>query len=79
MGWIQSKIPDVPITNFTSDWNDGRAVGALVDAVAPGILPRWNDTLWLEVTILVFPIIQVYVRIGTIGIQRMLCRMPQRP
>lgn len=36
MGWIQSKIPDVPITNFTNDWNDGRAVGALVDAVAPG-------------------------------------------
>ena len=36
MGWIQSKIPDLPITNFTSDWNDGRAVGALVDAVAPG-------------------------------------------
>lgn len=36
MGWIQSKIPEVPITNFTSDWNDGRAVGALVDAVAPG-------------------------------------------
>jgi len=36
MGWIQSKIPEVPITNFTNDWNDGRAVGALVDAVAPG-------------------------------------------
>ena len=36
MGWIQSKIPDMPITNFTNDWNDGRAVGALVDAVAPG-------------------------------------------
>jgi hypothetical protein len=27
----------MPITNFTNDWNDGRAVGALVDAVAPGI------------------------------------------
>jgi len=38
MGWIQSKIPEVPITNFTNDWNDGRAVGALVDAVAPGTL-----------------------------------------
>jgi len=34
--WIQSKLPDLPITNFTSDWNDGKAVGALVDAVAPG-------------------------------------------
>ena len=38
MGWIQSKIPNCPITNFTNDWNDGRAVGALVDAVAPGLL-----------------------------------------
>ena len=36
--WIQNKIPDLPINNFTSDWNDGRAVGALVDAVAPGKL-----------------------------------------
>jgi hypothetical protein len=35
--WIQSKLPDLPITNFTSDWNDGKAVGALVDAVAPGV------------------------------------------
>lgn len=36
--WIQNKIPDLPINNFTSDWNDGRAVGALVDAVAPGMI-----------------------------------------
>lgn len=34
--WIQSKVPDLPITNFTTDWNDGRAIGALVDAMAPG-------------------------------------------
>ncbi|XP_025994672.1 filamin-A isoform X4 [Solenopsis invicta] len=43
MHWIQSKVPDLPITNFTSDWNDGRAVGALVDAVAPGLCPDWKD------------------------------------
>ncbi|XP_011631142.1 filamin-A isoform X3 [Pogonomyrmex barbatus] len=43
MHWIQSKVPDLPITNFTSDWNDGRAVGALVDAVAPGLCPDWQD------------------------------------
>ncbi|XP_035708450.1 filamin-A isoform X3 [Folsomia candida] len=41
--WVQSKIPDLPINNFTSDWNDGRAVGALVDAVAPGLCPDWPD------------------------------------
>ncbi|XP_018312644.1 filamin-like isoform X1 [Mycetomoellerius zeteki] len=43
MHWIQSKVPDLPISNFTSDWNDGRAVGALVDAVAPGLCPDWRE------------------------------------
>jgi len=38
LAWIQNKIPDRPITNFTSDWSDGRAIGALVDGVAPGYL-----------------------------------------
>jgi filamin len=38
MNWIQEKLPpELPITNFTSDWNDGRAIGALVDSCAPGI------------------------------------------
>ncbi|XP_043469574.1 filamin-A isoform X2 [Leptopilina heterotoma] len=43
MNWIRSKVPNMPIGNFTSDWNDGRAVGALVDAVAPGLCPDWQD------------------------------------
>lgn len=42
MNWIQSKVADLPITNFTTDWNDGKAVGALVDAVAPGLCPDWQ-------------------------------------
>ena len=37
MDWIQTRMPqDVPISNFTTDWNDGRAIGALVDSCAPG-------------------------------------------
>lgn len=43
LNWIQSKIPDMAITNFNKDWNDGRAIGALVDAVAPGLCPDWAD------------------------------------
>lgn len=43
MHWIQNKVPELPIQNFTTDWNDGRAVGALVDAVAPGLCPNWQD------------------------------------
>ncbi|ERL95534.1 hypothetical protein D910_12796 [Dendroctonus ponderosae] len=43
MNWIQSKIPDLPIRNFTTDWNDGKRLGALVDSVAPGLCPDWPD------------------------------------
>lgn len=31
LAWIKLRLPsDVPVTNFTSDWNDGVALGALV-------------------------------------------------
>ncbi|XP_072181882.1 filamin-A-like isoform X4 [Diadema setosum] len=43
LGWIRSKVPDKPINNFNKDWNDGQAIGALVDAVAPGLCPDWED------------------------------------
>ena len=36
LAWVQNKVPDQPIKNFTTDWNDGRAIGALVDSIAPG-------------------------------------------
>ncbi len=38
--FVRSQIT-LPIKNFTTDWNDGRALGALVDAVAPGLTPDW--------------------------------------
>lgn len=38
LDWINSRMPpDLPISNFTTDWNDGRAIGALVDSCAPGL------------------------------------------
>lgn len=36
LGWIQNKIPYLPITNFNQNWQDGKALGALVDSCAPG-------------------------------------------
>lgn len=43
MNWIKIKLPqELPVKNFTTDWNDGKAIGALVDAVAPGLCPDWE-------------------------------------
>lgn len=41
--WINNKLPELKITNFTSDWNSGIALAALVDAIAPGLFPDWSD------------------------------------
>jgi len=43
LGWIQNKIPEMPITNFKGNWQDGIALGALVDNCAPGLCPDWED------------------------------------
>ncbi|KAK2885697.1 hypothetical protein Q8A67_016534 [Cirrhinus molitorella] len=43
LGWIQNKVPELPITNFSQDWQDGKALGALVDGVAPGLCPDWES------------------------------------
>ncbi|XP_019734990.1 filamin B a isoform X4 [Hippocampus comes] len=42
LGWIQNKVPDMPITNFHQDWRTGKALGALVDGCAPGLCPDWE-------------------------------------
>lgn len=36
LNWVQNKVPDLPISNFSENWRDGRALGALVDSCAPG-------------------------------------------
>ncbi|XP_047658290.1 filamin-C-like isoform X2 [Tachysurus fulvidraco] len=42
LGWIQNKVPQLPINNFNRDWRDGKALGALVDNCAPGLCPDWQ-------------------------------------
>ena len=40
LAWVKSKMPpEFPMNNFTTDWNDGRAITALVNAMGPGLLP----------------------------------------
>jgi len=41
--WVRSKIPEYNIMNFSSDWNDGRAICGLVDALLPGGCPNHRD------------------------------------
>lgn len=46
LDWINSRMPpDLPITNFTTDWNDGRAIGALVDSCAPGMTLKYKKNI----------------------------------
>jgi filamin len=40
LSWIQKKLPDKNIRNFTRDWQSGINVAALVDAVSPGVCPE---------------------------------------
>ncbi|KAJ1351554.1 hypothetical protein KIN20_007591 [Parelaphostrongylus tenuis] len=44
LNWIRSKLPPgMPLTNFTSDWNDGIALGALVNSLVPDALQNWDQ------------------------------------
>lgn len=45
LGWIQNKVPQLPITNFNRDWQDGKALGALVDNCAPGEWASWHTRI----------------------------------
>ncbi|XP_063687121.1 filamin-B-like isoform X2 [Bolinopsis microptera] len=42
LDWIQAVIPESNIKNFTTDWNNGRALSALVETCLPGSIPDWN-------------------------------------
>lgn len=40
--WVNSKIPNQPVSNFTTDWADGRALAALVDSLTQGEFPEFD-------------------------------------
>ena len=40
--WINSKIPEHKISNFTSDWKNGVAIGCLTDVVSGGMFPDYE-------------------------------------
>ncbi|KAH9526951.1 hypothetical protein DERF_001005 [Dermatophagoides farinae] len=42
LSWLESALPDLKITNFTKDWNNGIALAALLDFCKPGIFSDWR-------------------------------------
>ncbi|VDM74520.1 unnamed protein product [Strongylus vulgaris] len=42
MAWIQSVVPELKLTNFRTNWNDGRALSALLEYCQPGLCPEWK-------------------------------------
>ncbi|XP_054721310.1 filamin-A-like [Uloborus diversus] len=43
LSWLQAVLPDLHISNFTSDWNSGIALSALLDYCKPGSIPHWKS------------------------------------
>ncbi|XP_014668917.1 PREDICTED: filamin-C-like [Priapulus caudatus] len=42
MTWVQEVIKECQVTNFTTDWNDGIALSALIDYCEPGLFANWR-------------------------------------
>ncbi|TKR79838.1 hypothetical protein L596_014001 [Steinernema carpocapsae] len=43
MAWLQSVLPDIRLTNFRTNWNDGKALSALLEYCQPGLCPEWRS------------------------------------
>lgn len=40
LAWVNTQIPNQKVRNFTTDWNDGIALCALIDRIKPGVCPQ---------------------------------------
>ncbi|CAG0878889.1 unnamed protein product [Darwinula stevensoni] len=43
LAWLQAVLPDCKVTNFTTDWNSGQTLSALLDYCKPGLFPHWRQ------------------------------------
>ena len=41
LAWVNTQISDQNVKNFTTDWNNGIALCALVDRIKPGLCPQY--------------------------------------
>ncbi|KAK6962673.1 filamin-A [Biomphalaria glabrata] len=42
LSWFQNALPQMNISNFTSDWRNGIALHALINHLKPGLSPNWS-------------------------------------
>lgn len=40
---FQAVLPECPVHNFTSDWNSGVYLSALLDFCKPGLYSTWRN------------------------------------
>ena len=43
LAWLKAVLPDCKIKNFTTDWNNGIYLSALLDHCSPGLMPHWQS------------------------------------
>ena len=50
LAWVQANLPDHNVTNFTTNWNDGTVLSALINKLKPGLIPNSGSSQPLETT-----------------------------
>ncbi|XP_023314002.1 filamin-A isoform X2 [Trichogramma pretiosum] len=42
LSWLKAVLPECRVNNFTTDWNSGIYLSALLDYCRPGLFPHWR-------------------------------------
>jgi len=43
LAWLKAVLPETGVNNFTTDWNSGIRLAALLDYCRPGLFPDWRE------------------------------------
>ncbi|XP_050456276.1 filamin-A isoform X1 [Cataglyphis hispanica] len=43
LAWLKAALPECRVNNFTTDWNSGVYLSALLDYCKPGLFPHWRQ------------------------------------
>lgn len=50
LAWVRANIPEHNVTNFTTKWNDGVVLSALINKLKSGLIPDVDSSQPLETT-----------------------------